>query len=111
MKAGHVYLWEFQVEADKEADFLANYGPEGSWAQLFRQSSDYIETLLLHDKTIPGRYLTLDRWKTREGHDAFRADFAAQYARLDADCERLTVSERSLGAFDEWPADRVHKTP
>lgn len=105
MKAGYAYLWEFRVEADKEADFLTHYGPEGTWAQLFRNSADYIGTALLRDKSVPGRWLTLDRWKSQEAHDAFRTAFAEQYARLDEECERLTAGERSLGSFDDWPPE------
>jgi hypothetical protein len=104
MKTGYVYVWEFQVAAGMEAEFVAHYAPSGSWARLFRQSADYVETLLLRDHAVPGRYLTVDRWKTAAAHDAFRAAFGEQYARLDRECERLTTSERALGTYDEWPA-------
>lgn len=103
MKTGYVYVWEFQVAAGREAEFVAHYGPAGSWARLFRQSAGYVETLLLRDQAVPGRWLTVDRWKSADAHDAFRAAFAQQYAGLDRDCERLTVSERALGSYDEWP--------
>lgn len=68
----YAYLWEFQVDPDFETEFVRQYGPAGTWAQLFRQSPDYIETLLLKDNQVPGRYLTLDRWRSETGYLAFK---------------------------------------
>jgi hypothetical protein len=105
----YTYLWEFQVEADLEAEFARHDGPTGTWAQLFRQSPDYIETLLLMDDTVPVRYLTVDRWRGKNGYLAFKAAFAVQYAQLDKECERLTARECSLGMFCELPPNNSFK--
>ena len=96
---GYCYLWEFQVKPGLEAEFERHYGASGTWARLFRQSPDYLETLLLKDKSAPQRYLTVDRWRSQAGCQAFRDDFAEQYAQLDQQCEQLTVSERGLGEY------------
>jgi hypothetical protein len=37
-------LWEFIVETEHLDEFERRYGPQGSWAQLFRQSPGYIQT-------------------------------------------------------------------
>ncbi len=63
----YAYRWEFEVDPDFETEFVRHYGPAVTWAQLFRQSPDYIETLLLKDNQVPGRYLTLDRWRSEAG--------------------------------------------
>ena len=97
----YAYLWEFQVDPDFEAEFVRRYGPAGAWARLFGQSPDYIETLLLKDNQISGRYLTLDRWRSETGYLAFKLAYAAQYAQLDLECERLTKGERAVGAYGE----------
>lgn len=103
MDSRYTYVWEFRVAADLAAEFERHYGPAGTWAQLFGHSPDYIETLLLKDAATPGRYLTVDRWRSAEGFRSFRSRFAAQYEQLDATCETLTLDERSLGAFSESP--------
>lgn len=110
MEPHYSYLWEFQVNPDMEAAFERHYGSTGTWAQLFRLAPGYVETLLLKDNAVPGRYLTLDRWISRDAHDAFRTAFAQQYAQLDNQCEDLTVSERSLGAFGELPPGNSFKS-
>lgn len=97
----YTYLWQFDVAAELVEDFEQHYGQAGVWVQLFRQSPDYIETLLLKDNLVPGRYLTVDRWRTEEAFLMFKSEFCAQYAQLDKDCEGLTMAERSLGGFSE----------
>lgn len=103
MQNAYAYLWEFQVRPGREAEFERHYAAQGTWARLFRRSPSYIETLLLKDGTVPGRYVTVDRWRDEAGYREFRSAFAQAYAELDEKCEQLTVAERSLGAFSELP--------
>ena len=102
MSNSYTYLWEFHVRAELTEEFEHHYGPNGSWALLFRQSPGYIETLLLKDRMTPGRYVTMDRWQSEAAHHTFRSIFAKQYSQLDNLCERLTISESSLGEFCEF---------
>jgi heme-degrading monooxygenase HmoA len=108
----YTYLWEFEVSPEFVADFEQHYGPNGTWAQLFRQSPGYIGTLLLRDNAVPGRYLTIDRWHNEEAYLAFKSTFTTQYAQLDNECEKLTIGERSLGGFSELsPNNSFKPTP
>ena len=103
MSVGVTHVWEFQVPPAAEAEFRRHYGPTGSWVDLFRRSPGHIETLLLRDAATPGRYVTIDRWESAASYEAFRERFAAEYAALDARCEKLTTREVRLGSFDEVP--------
>ena len=98
-----VHVWEYRVRAEVEAEFRHAYGPEGDWVRLFRRGSGHVETLLLADATVPGRYLTIDRWESAEAYETFRERFADEYAALDRRCERLTTREVAVGAFTEVP--------
>ena len=42
-------LWEFHVKLESISAFERTYGPTGAWAQLFRQSPDYLGTDLIRD--------------------------------------------------------------
>ncbi|MHB1044680.1 MAG: antibiotic biosynthesis monooxygenase family protein [Thermoanaerobaculia bacterium] len=97
----YVYIWEFEVQAGKKAEFLRNYGPDGTWSRLFRRAEGYLETILLEDQRLPGRYLTVDRWASNEAHDAFLREHRADYEKVDRECEVLATAERSLGAYWE----------
>jgi quinol monooxygenase YgiN len=99
MPAHYVALWEFHVNPESISAFEATYGPTGAWAELFRQSPDYLGTDLIRDLNRPGRYLTLDRWTTRDALHSFKQAHHAAYQKLDEQCERLTEREISLGEF------------
>lgn len=92
-------LWEFTVQAAKQAKFEARYGPDGDWARLFRRAEGYRGTELLRDRANALRYVTIDRWESHAAYEAFHARFGEEYARLDRECEGLTVREARIGEF------------
>jgi quinol monooxygenase YgiN len=99
-KTCYLAVWEFRVKPESVAEFERVYGPEGSWARLFRRSANYQGTELLRDQERAGRYLTMDRWTSHEALGKFKQEFAADYAALDKECEPLTESELRLGDFE-----------
>lgn len=101
MSGHYAYAWEFHVPADLQAEFEQHYGPDGTWARLFGRAPGYLETLLLKDRSTAGRYVTIDRWRDEGAFLAFRSAFLREYEQLDRQCEQLTTSEQSLGAFTE----------
>jgi len=94
-----VVVWQFEIAEDKVAGFEAAYGPEGTWAQLFRTSSEYRGTELLRDAYVPGNYLTIDRWSSEEAFRAFRKEHDHEYEVLDRKCDDLTSRETRVGAY------------
>jgi heme-degrading monooxygenase HmoA len=100
---GFLYLWVYEVREGCEVDFEKLYGPHGDWARFFQQSKDYRGTDLLRDGEQERRYLTIDRWASRESHRAFVAAHRDEFAELDGRGERLTKSEVSIGSFEGVP--------
>ena len=98
-KTEFVIVWEFRVRKDREAEFVAKYGPEGAWARFFRGSAGYIRTELVKDVAADLRFLTLDYWQTEEEFNRFRQLNQGEYERLDKEFEGLTEKEMRLGAF------------
>lgn len=101
MTRTYLYIWEYQVSPDQRPEFEQHYGSAGSRVSLFRVAEGYIDTILLHDRSDEGRYITMDRWRDESSYQAFRIDYANQYLQLDKQCEHLTNSEMFLGAFYE----------
>jgi hypothetical protein len=93
-------VWDFKVFLGKEAEFERHYGPEGTWVQLFRKSSAYLGTDLLHDQEAAGHYLTIDRWSNLASYETFLEEYAAEYKQIDEKMESLTRSETKLGVFE-----------
>jgi heme-degrading monooxygenase HmoA len=96
-------VWEFTVDDARRAEFELHYAPRGTWAGLFARAPGFLGTQLLRDEAVPGRYLTVDRWRSAEDYRQFRARFGAEYAALDQRCAALTREERSLGSYTEVP--------
>jgi heme-degrading monooxygenase HmoA len=94
-----VVVWQFEISEEKIVGFEAAYSPDGTWAQLFRTSSDYCGTELLRDAYVPGNYLTIDRWASEEAFRAFRKDHDKEYETLDRACDSLTARETRIGAY------------
>ena len=71
-------VWSFEVKPGSIDAFERTYGPAGEWARLFHKAPGYRGTELLKDVDTPGRYLTIDRWASREDfwrlREAFRAE-------------------------------------
>ena len=99
-RAGFTTLWEFTVQAARQAEFERHYGPDGTWARLFRLAPGYLGSELLRDCKDPLRYLTIDRWESHESSQAFRRLHGAEYERLDGEFEGLTTREKPLGEYD-----------
>jgi heme-degrading monooxygenase HmoA len=95
-----VALWEFEVKPGGEERFEKAYGPDGDWARLFRNDSNYRETRLLRDPLRPAIYLTLDFWSSRPAYEKFLADHGAEYKTLDDATEGLTSNERRIGWYE-----------
>ena len=96
----YVYLWQYRVAREQAAAFEKTYGPHGEWVRLFRRAQGYLGTELFRDGTEPTCYVTLDRWRSRQDFEAFRARCSEEFEALDARCEMLTLEQRELGHFE-----------
>ena len=90
----------FSYEAVDEVEFVRVYGPEGEWAQFFKGSRGYVGTELLRDVEIPGRYLVVDRWESREAYNAFVEANHADYMRRVDETAFHHRHELRLGTFE-----------
>jgi len=89
----HVIEWDFLPASGREAEFVAAYGPNGIWVELFRQARGFQGTELRSLPEKPGWYRTTDRWTSPEEYFAFRRLFEKKYAEIDSACEALTAFE------------------
>jgi len=81
------------------------YSPAGAWAELFRKGTGYQGSELLCDETDPQRYITIDRWISKDSYDKFLACHAKEYKSLDKQCETLTSGESLIG---KWVTIQPH---
>ena len=74
-------VWEFRVKPEKLREFETHYGTAGTWVALFRKGEGYRESILLHDREAPERYVTVDVWSDSESFRAFRERHAREGGR------------------------------
>ena len=96
----HVVVWSYRVASGCEAEFQALYAADGDWSRLFERSPAYLGTQLLRDVAGVSRFVTIDRWRSRQDYEGFLESERSDYAMLDARGDALTVEETRIGAFD-----------
>jgi heme-degrading monooxygenase HmoA len=94
-----ILVWEFHVRPERLSEFLSAYSPGGDWDRLFKRGEGYISTELVRDERDETRFLTLDRWESREARDRFLTRFREEYDALDRRCEDFTLEETPVGDF------------
>lgn len=96
----YIIIWEYQVRAEHVSEFEEIYSTYGAWTKLFQQSPGFLKTELLRDVNKPHRYMTIDRWNSRQDHEEFLEQWKIEYATLDEQCEGLTEKESLLGKWE-----------
>ena len=116
MPAEYLVIWEFHVFEVHRAAFESAYGPCGAWVRLFRRDPAFLATDLLRDDSSKNdssrngknhnainpdstRYVTVDRWQSRQAYELFRQTHAAEYQEIDARCAEWTDREVCIGSY------------
>ncbi len=92
----YVIVWTYEAPSQATDAFIAAYGEDGDWAQLFAKEAGFIGVELYRDGQ---RFLTIDRWLSEDAFNAFQSAFGAHYQALDARLAHLSTSQRRIGAF------------
>jgi heme-degrading monooxygenase HmoA len=96
----YIIIWEYQVRANRVAEFEKIYSRNGAWIELFKKAKGFLQTELLHSTAHSHRYITIDRWTSSGDYESFLSQWKSEYARLDAQCEGLTEQETLLGKWE-----------
>jgi heme-degrading monooxygenase HmoA len=90
----------FRYDARDPAAFEEVFGPNGEWAQFFRQGVGFIGTELLRDVEEPDRYIVIDRWESADAYNAFVAAHQDEYLQRSDDSRLYYTHELRLGTFE-----------
>jgi heme-degrading monooxygenase HmoA len=94
----------FVYDVSQPEEFERVYGPDGEWAEFFRQGRGFVGTELLRDVEQPGRFLVVDRWESRDAYNAFAEQHREEYMRRVDETVFLYDRELRLGTFENvWP--------
>ncbi|WP_278253959.1 antibiotic biosynthesis monooxygenase family protein [Caulobacter sp. CCUG 60055] len=93
----YVVVWEYLAHPERVDAFVEAYGAMGAWARLFRRGDGFLGVQLLRDLEEPTRFVTIDRWRSRDAFTAFMTQHRALYVALDEKLADLTLTEMRLG--------------
>ena len=93
-------IWEYRVHRETAQAFEKYYGPNGDWAEFFRQGAGYLGTMLLRDPDHVDHYVTVDQWDSADDYVAFRESHGDDYKKHDEHCNQFTIDERLVGYFE-----------
>ena len=96
----YVIIWEYRVKRGKQSEFEKIYSSNGAWTKLFQKEPGYLGTTFIRDTHDPQRYLTIDRWASKEAYENFLQQRENEYKALDATCQDLTEQESRLGNWN-----------
>ena len=97
MTERYTYVWEFLGPVRLRGRVRTALRHQRHLGSAIRTGDGLLETLLLKDDAIAGRYLTVDRWADEEAYQAFRSAYSRQYEQLDQQCAKLTTAETLVG--------------
>jgi len=92
-------VWQFQINAGREAEFERFYGVDGEWTAGNRHSRSYLGTSFLRDQNLPSRYLVIEYWSEMVVYEQHKIYRRAERAELDAKRDALVASVEPLGIF------------
>jgi heme-degrading monooxygenase HmoA len=93
-------LFRYTVHPAQVRAFEHAYGPAGPWAAFFAKHRGYLRTRLFRHRDEDAVYISMDVWETKVDYDAFRAQNAEEYARLDRSMRLLYLEELLLGYYE-----------
>ena len=91
-----IRVWDYQVPAQNVESFVAAYGADGPWIELFSRGQGYLGTELYREGPAGTRFLTIDRWVDEDHWRRFLDQHRHAYQSLDHRLEGLAASERAL---------------
>ena len=93
-------IWQYDVFEKENINFIKAYKSDGDWVHLFKKADGFIETELIHDIEHPTKFITIDKWRTKESYYQFKAMFKSDYLKMDKQFEDFSKSEIHIGYFD-----------
>ena len=96
----YTVVWDYEVRPEHVDSFIEAYRPGGLWARLFHRGEGYMGSELYRSTDQATRFVTIDRWRSREQFAEFMVKHREAYASLDARCDAWTVTEQRLGEIE-----------
>lgn len=96
----YIVLTEFVAKEGKVAEFEDYFGSAGKRAEVLQNGEGFMSTELLRDKGAKLRYVTMDRWVSKDAYDDFGIEFESENSDLVRAGEELSSKQALIGALE-----------
>jgi hypothetical protein len=95
----YTIIWQYTINPVHLETFVEFYNSNGTWAQFFQQSPDYVGTDFLKSEKNENQFITIDMWLSQQAYEQFLEDHKEKYQEIDKRCEGFTVEEALIGKY------------
>ncbi len=96
----YIVLTEFIARENKAAEFEDYFGSAGKRAETLRNGEGFMSTELLKDKEVKLRYVTMDRWVSKDAYDDFGIEFENENSDLAKAGEEFSSKQVLIGVLE-----------
>ena len=93
------FVWQFKVQAGREAAFERFFGANGPWQGLSRRSRSFLGSSFLRDAVQPTRYIVTEYWSEMLVYERHQADYSDEVRELEQRRNELLDEMAPLGVF------------
>lgn len=91
--------WKYGISSVHQINFELEYGPAGSWAELFGRSEAYRGSFLYKDQEMLNTYMLLDTWTSQTAYENFLENNKEEYIELSIKLAHLHLDEEKMGTY------------
>ena len=95
----YIIVWKYTIKPEFRDRFELEYGSEGKWSKLFRESKSYRGSHLHRDVMNPNVYLLIDTWTDKNAYDNFKRVNSLGYEEQSKNFEYLYENEELIGSY------------
>ena len=93
-------LWKYIIRPEKKEIFNHEYGPDGSWARLFRHSKNFLGSFLQRSEDEAETYWILDTWTDASSYEDFLNQNSVEYKKLSESFQNLYLKEEKISSLN-----------
>ncbi|MGI9545531.1 MAG: hypothetical protein ACR2MX_19875 [Cyclobacteriaceae bacterium] len=92
-------VWRYKIKPEFKDKFEFEYGPNGVWSTLFRESENYRGSYLHQNEGSPYSYLLIDTWTDKSSYEEYKSLNKVRYTDQSSNLDYLYDEEELVGTY------------
>lgn len=95
-----IVLNEFHVKEEHIPAFETEFGSAGTRSETLQKGEGFMSTELMKDGANKRRFITIDRWISKDAYEDFQIEFENESAEVAKLGENMLEKQQLIGAFE-----------